>query len=196
MALKLGANSINKLYLGSTAINKAYLGAGILFSGVFTPADLFTGSETGVVYDVSDLSSMNTEPDQSGSVPVVGDVVRFIADKSGNGNDAQSPSLSASPVLRQDANSRYYLDFDGIDDDELVSQSNINVSGNSAREYIGGSGLGGPVLTLDIGGDIGERWTVREDNGNLRVEIAGSAYVSGLSSVVVVFIRLLYWCKF
>ena len=32
MALKLGANSINKLYLGSTPINKAYLGTGILFS--------------------------------------------------------------------------------------------------------------------------------------------------------------------
>ena len=33
MALKLGANSINKLYLGSTAINKAYLGATVVFSG-------------------------------------------------------------------------------------------------------------------------------------------------------------------
>jgi len=193
MALKLGANSINKLYLGSTAINKAYLGATVLFSGggavPFSPADLFTGSETGVVYDVSDLSSMNTEPDQSGSVPAVGDVVRFIADKSGNGNDAQSPSLSASPVLRQDANSRYYLEFDGIND-ALVTQSNINVSGNSAREYIGGSGPGGPVLTFNSGGDIGERWTVREDNGNMRVEIAGSAYVSGLSSDGVVGVRL------
>ena len=94
MALTLGANAIGKLYLGSTQINKAYLGTTVLFSGGFSPADLFTGSETGVVYDVSDLSSMNTEPDQSGSVPAVGDVVRFIADKSGNGNDAQSlPSL-------------------------------------------------------------------------------------------------------
>ena len=92
--------------------------------GGFSPANLFTGSETGVVYDVSDLSSMNTEPDQSGSVPAVGDVVRFIADKSGSGNHAQSPSLSASPVLRQDANSRYYLEFDGITD-VLVTQSNI-----------------------------------------------------------------------
>jgi len=158
-------------------------------SGGFSPADLFTGSETGVVYDVSDLSSMNTEPDQSGSVPAVGDVVRFIADKSGNGNDAQNTSLSASPVLRQDANSRYYLEFDGIND-ALVTQSNINVSGNSAREYIGGSGPGGPVLTFNSGGDIGERWTVREDNGNMRVEIAGSAYVSGLSSDGVVGVRL------
>jgi len=158
-------------------------------SGGFSPADLFTGSETGVVYDVSDLSSMNTEPDQSGSVPAVGDVVRFIADKSGNGNDAQNTSLSASPVLRQDANSRYYLEFDGIND-ALVTQSNINVSGNSMREYIGGSGPGGPVLTLNIGGNDGERWTVREDNGNMRVEIGGSAYVSGLSSDGVVGVRL------
>jgi len=156
----------------------------------FSPADLFTGSETGVVYDVSDLSSMNTEPDQSGSVPAVGDVVRFIADKSGNGNHAQSPSLSASPVLRQDGNGNYYLEFAGAEDDALVTQSNINVSGNSAREYIGGSGPGGPVLTLNIEGDIGERWTVREDNGNVRVEIAGSAYVSGLSSDGVVGARL------
>ena len=157
--------------------------------GGFSPADLFTGSETGVVYDVSDLSSMNTEPDPSGSVPAVGDVVRFIADKSGNGNDAQNTSLSASPVLRQDANSRYYLDFDGIDD-ALVTQSNINVSGNSAREYIGGFGPEGAVFTLNIDGDIGERWTVRDDNGNLRVEIGGGAYVSGLSSDGVVGIRL------
>jgi hypothetical protein len=159
-------------------------------TGVFTPADLFTGSATGVFYDVSDLSSMNTEPDQSGSVPAVGDVVRFIADKSGNGNDAQSTSLSASPVLRQDRNGNYYLEFAGTEDDALVTQSNINVSGNSAREYVGASGPGGPVLTLNIGGDIGERWTVREDNGNMRVEIGGSAYVSGLSSDGVVGARL------
>jgi len=162
---------------------------GTVVTDVFTPADLFTGSETGVFYDVSDLSSMNTEADQSGSVPAVGDVVRFIADKSGNGNDAQNTSLSASPVLRQDANSRYYLEFDGIND-ALVTQSNVNVSGNSTREYVGAFGSGGAVFTLNIGGGVGERWTVRADNGNLRVEIKGSSYVSGLSSDGVVGIRL------
>jgi hypothetical protein len=158
-------------------------------SGGFSPADLFTGSETGVVYDVSDLSSMNTAPDQSGSVPAVGDVVRFIADKSGNGNHAQNTSLSASPVLRQDANSRYYLEFDGIDD-VLVTQSNVNVSGNSAREYIGGSGPVGPAITLNPGGNNGERWTVQTNSGDLRVEIQGSAYISGISSDGVVGARL------
>jgi len=92
-------------------------------------------------------------------------------------------------VLRQDANSRYYLEFDGIND-ALVTQSNVNVSGNSTREYIGGFGPGGAVFTLNIGGADGERWTVRDDNGNLRVEIGGGAYVSGLSSDGVVGIRL------
>lgn len=157
--------------------------------GVFTPADLFTGSETGVVYDVSDLSSMNTEPDRSGSVPAVGDAVRFIADKSGSGNDAPSPSLSASPVLRQDANNNYYLEFDGSND-ELVTQSNVNVSGSSTREYVGAFGPGGAVFTLNIGGNNGERWTVRSDSGNLRVEIRGGAYVSGLSADGVAGVRL------
>jgi len=157
--------------------------------GVFTPADLFTGSETGVFYDVSDLSSMNTEPDQSGSVPAVGDVVRFIADKSGSGNDATTPAFAHSPVLRQDANSRYYLKFDGVGD-EMVTQSNVNVSGNSTREYVGAFGPGGAVFTLNIGGGTGERWTVRADDGNLRVEIGGSAHVSGLSSDGVVGVRL------
>ena len=56
MALKLGANAINKLYLGSTPINKAYLGAGILFSGggavPFSPASLFSGGQEGLWLEV------------------------------------------------------------------------------------------------------------------------------------------------
>ena len=56
MALKLGANSINKLYLGSTAINKAYLGATVLFSGggavPFSPASLFAGGQEGLWLEV------------------------------------------------------------------------------------------------------------------------------------------------
>ena len=55
MALKLGANSINKLYLGSTAINKAYLGATVLFSGggavPFSPASLFAGGQQGLLFE-------------------------------------------------------------------------------------------------------------------------------------------------
>jgi len=155
----------------------------------FTPADLFTGSEAGVFYDVSDLSSMNTEPDQSGSVPAVGDVVRFIADKSGNGNDATSPTFANSPVLRQDGNGNYSLEFDGSGD-ALVTQSNINISGNSAREFIGGFGPGLPAVRLNPEGSTGERWIVTNYSGDLRLDIKSSQYVSDLSSDGVVGIRL------
>ena len=74
----------------------------------------------------------------------------------------------------------------------LFRSSNINVSGNSTREYIGAFGPGGAVFTLNIGGDIGERWTVRRDidTGNLRVEIQNGAYTSGLSADGVVGARL------
>jgi len=52
MALKLGANAINKLYLGSTPINKAYLGAGILFSIGFSPELLFEGGQQGLLFEM------------------------------------------------------------------------------------------------------------------------------------------------
>ena len=52
MDLKLGVNSINKLYLVGTPINKAYLGAGILFSGDFSPASLFAGGQEGLWLEV------------------------------------------------------------------------------------------------------------------------------------------------
>ena len=163
----------------------------VTVEAAFTPANLFT-SGTGVFYDVQDLSSMNTEPDQSGSTPTVGDAVRFIADKSGGGNNAKSSSLAASPVLRQDGNGKYYLEFDGVDD-VLVTDQNVNVTGSSPREYIGGIGSTGFVFTINLAGGTGERWTVRGNNNdlNVRVEITGSSYVSALPSDGVVGIRLL-----
>ena len=82
MALKLGANSINKLYLGSTPINKAYLGAGILFSGGFSPASLFEGGIAGAWYDPSYLSTLFQ--DSAGTTPVTasGQPVGLMLDKS------------------------------------------------------------------------------------------------------------------
>jgi hypothetical protein len=52
MALKLGANAINKLYLGSTPINKAYLGAGLMFFSGFSPELLFSGGQQGLMFEM------------------------------------------------------------------------------------------------------------------------------------------------
>ena len=84
--------------------------------GGWSPLRLFAASEVGAWYDPSDLSSMNTKSDGSGTVPGVGDPVGRILDKSGNGKHATQATDAARPLLQQDAGGRYYLDFDGTDD--------------------------------------------------------------------------------
>ena len=67
---------------------------------LFTPADLFTGSEAGVVYDVSDLSTLFQ--DSAGTTPVTtaGQPVGLMLDKSGNGNHATQATAAARPTYQ------------------------------------------------------------------------------------------------
>lgn len=87
-----------------------------LLGGAFTPASLFTAGEQGVWYDPSDLTTMFQ--DAAGTTPVsaVNDPVGKILDKSGNGNHATQSTTTSRPLLKQDANGRFYLSFDGVDD--------------------------------------------------------------------------------
>jgi hypothetical protein len=83
---------------------------------VWTPANLFASGEQGAWYDPSDFSTMFQ--DSAGTTPVtaVGQPVGKILDKSGRNNHATQATAASRPVLRQDANSKYYLEFDGVDD--------------------------------------------------------------------------------
>ena len=119
---------------------------------LFSPADLFTGSETGVFYDVSDLSSMNTGPDQSGSVPAIGDVVGFIADKSSNGNHAVQATAAARPTY-QTGPARATID--GVDDRLLVTVPAGGFTGTMVLATDQGTasyGVNIPAGAYDIGG--------------------------------------------
>lgn len=77
---------------------------------------LFADGSNGAWYDPSDMSSM--WQDAAGTTPVtaVGDPVGLILDKSGHENHASQGTDTARPLWRQDANGKYYLDFDGVDD--------------------------------------------------------------------------------
>lgn len=103
-------------------------------TAVFTPLSLFASGEQGAWYDPSDLSSMNTLSDQTGTVPAVGDPVGYIADKSGNGNHATQATAAKRPTLGQDVNGNYYLDFDGVDDDLIYSGTLLN-SATEVSQY-------------------------------------------------------------
>jgi len=149
MALKLGANSINKLYLGSTAINKAYLGAGILFSGGFSPASLFAGGQEGLWlevvkfspellfaggtdgawFDPSDLSTLFQ--DSAGTTPVTasGQPVGKMLDKSGNGNHAVQATAAKRPTYTE-GSGMSWLAFDGVDDEMEAPNAAFNLTGD------------------------------------------------------------------
>ena len=90
-------------------------------------ASLFRNGEQGVWYDPSDFSTMFQ--DAAGTIPVtaVGQAVGRILDKSGRGNHATQTTSTKRPVLQQDANGKYYLLFDGIDD--ALQTANINFTG-------------------------------------------------------------------
>lgn len=83
----------------------------------FSPTQLFAAGERGAWWDPSDFSTMFQ--DTAGTVPVtaVGQTVKLLKDKSGNGNDLSS---SVAPTLAQDGSGYYYLQFTGASTQYLL----------------------------------------------------------------------------
>jgi hypothetical protein len=98
-------------HIVSFAVEKIASGAAYDYvAGLFPSYGLLGGW-----FDVSDLSSMFQE--STGATPAaVNSPVGLIRDKSGNGNHLSQATSAARPLLRQDANGKYYLEGDGVDD--------------------------------------------------------------------------------
>lgn len=92
---------------------------------------LFAAAEKGAWYDASDLSTM--WQDTAGTVPVTGagQSVALWRDKSGNANHASMSTTSQRPTLQQDANGRFYLQFDGVDD--FLTTTIAGIGGNTDK---------------------------------------------------------------
>ncbi len=76
----------------------------------WTPADLFGAGEAGFAMNTEDVSNANTLSDGSGAAPVVGDPVGRLPGSSPNAETAVQADPAQQPILRQDANSRFYLE--------------------------------------------------------------------------------------
>lgn len=75
---------------------------------------LFVGASGGY-WDIQDLTTIFS--DSTGTTPAIVDgPVGYIADLSGLGNHLIQATSGLKPTLRQDANGKYYLEFDGVDD--------------------------------------------------------------------------------
>jgi hypothetical protein len=91
----------------------------------YSVSSLFANNEIGVWYDPSDFSTLFQ--DSAGTTPVtaVEQPVGLILDKSGRGNHATQATSASRPLLRQDANGKYYLFFDGVDDSLATAAINF-----------------------------------------------------------------------
>ena len=85
MALKLGVNSINKLYLGSTAINKAYLGATVLFSRGFNTTITASDSLSGRTLTITVDSTTGVPAPTTALTALTLNGVNVLGDETGTG---------------------------------------------------------------------------------------------------------------
>lgn len=92
---------------------------------------LFAAGEQGGWWDISDLASMFQ--DSAGTTPAAVDQpVGRVNDKSGRGNNLIQATAAQRPTLRQDG-ARYYLEFDGSDDNLGIAA--LNLSGGDAVTF-------------------------------------------------------------
>ena len=110
---------------------------GLNFQSAFNPTSLFAASEKGVWYDPSDFSTLFQ--DTAGTTPVTatGQLVARMNDKSGNGKHMTQATSAARPVIEQDANGKYYLNFDGIDDAMVSTETLFFSSTNNVSFFAG-----------------------------------------------------------
>jgi hypothetical protein len=147
----------------------------------FSPAELFAAGEQGAWYDPSDFSTMFQ--DSAGTTPVtaVGQSVGKINDKSGRNNHATQATAASRPVLRQDANNKYYLEFDAVDDSLATAAIDFTAT-DKITTWMGifrsssGSSIG-MIQELGAGGVVGSyRQSAPEDAS---AELRLSCYSSG-----------------
>lgn len=80
-------------------------------TGPFTPLANFASGERGGWWDPSDLTTMFQDSAGTTAVTGTGQSVGKILDKSGNGNHLTQATSGKRPVLQQDSNGHYYLQF-------------------------------------------------------------------------------------
>jgi hypothetical protein len=108
----------------------------LYLTGFFNPVHLFSSGENGAWYDPSDFSTMFQ--DSAGTTPVtaVTQPVGRILDKSGKGNHATQPTSTDRPTLQQDASGKYFLLFDGSNDN--LYTGSIDLSGTNKLSVFAG----------------------------------------------------------
>jgi hypothetical protein len=96
------------------------------FETGFTPRDLFAaGPYNGAWYDASATGTIYYKNDTTGEIRLaeIGEPVYQVLDRSGNGHHLVQTTVSKRPTYSMTSDGYYYLDFDGIDDCMITTDS-------------------------------------------------------------------------
>lgn len=161
----------------------------------FDPSQAFASGEQGIWLDPSDFSTMFQ--DSAGTIPVTatGQSVALLKDKSGRGNDVHNINASSHyPVLQQDGNGNYYLQFTSSNSQWLErdwAPSTLNLfNGTGQKTFIFAIGYKFDstgdtqwVLTRTINaGQDGRYYWGRDSSNNLALGFGTSGGNSGAST--------------
>lgn len=126
---------------------------GVTNTSGFVPSTLFASGEEGAWYDPSDLSTMFQNSDGTGA-PAVNGPIGYIADKSGNGNNAIQATSAKRPTLRQ-AGSLYYLEFFGA---QGLATSAIDFTGTNEMTVVSGAhkDIDATVVVAELSPHVGQ----------------------------------------
>lgn len=134
----------------------------------WSPLNLFYGGKQGAWYDPSDLSTLFQ--DSAGTIPVAadGDPVGLMLDKSGNDNHATQSTTASKPIYRTDG-TLHWLEFDGVDDALVTSQS------LALRSYFGAARANGNSQAIFAYNVSGAQYTSGVSGGLIYCLVGGSA---------------------
>lgn len=109
--------------------------------------------------------------------PTSGDVIeaKNISIKKVSGNHARQDTLTKAPLLQQDANSKYYLDFDGTDDFLVSPYGRINTA---APLPIGVNMCAGITKDSDAAQGIVAEWNTNVDTTTASFALSAPAGAS------------------
>lgn len=149
-------------------------------TAAFSPASLFANNEQGVWYDPSDLTTLFQ--DHLGTIPAAfGQPVGLMLDKSGRGNHANQPTVTARPTLMQDAGGRAYLQFDGVDDTMTIPAAALPSGSGARSQAFLWAPLANDASPVDYGTQaIGRRWFTPSRAGRQEIVTFTNSVGSGL----------------
>lgn len=139
--------------------------------GIWTPAALPAGVLS-AWYDASVMSSLFQDTAAATPVTAAGDPVGRWNDQTTNGYNVTQATSTARPVLRQDANSKWYLELDATDDRLSFTGTALDLFRNQPQNWLAVAAF---TASIAAGTPTLVGFTIAGSNNSIRYSIERTA---------------------